>query len=388
MNITCLIDSLGSGGAQRQLTTLAVGLKARGHDVRFLVYHDESHFLPVLQEAGIACDYIPPCSYVRRAWAVRKILRRGRQDVVIAFLEASSLYAELACVPKRTWGLVVGERLASPGMLRGIGALLRQGHRVADRIVCNSHANRLMLCAAMPSLKERVSTVDFSVFHPSEVTSSLCDRPIRIVVAANYHAKKNMMNVARALLSLKKRAYRCPVVIDWFGKVQPEDRPFREAEAFVRGNGLNDLLRFHPTACDISREYADADAIGLFSLYEGLPNVVCEGMACGKPILMSNVCDAGNLVRDGVNGFLCDPLSPEDISHKIELFANVAVGERTRMGQESLAIAKVLFDEEKVLQSYEEVLNAAASRRVSGEIPSWPEHVPDSARREIRLSPL
>ena len=33
MRILCVIDSLGSGGAQRQMVNLAVGFKSKGHQV-------------------------------------------------------------------------------------------------------------------------------------------------------------------------------------------------------------------------------------------------------------------------------------------------------------------------------------------------------------------
>ena len=36
--ILCFIDSLGAGGAQRQLVNLAFGLKKRDYIVSFLVY--------------------------------------------------------------------------------------------------------------------------------------------------------------------------------------------------------------------------------------------------------------------------------------------------------------------------------------------------------------
>ena len=35
MNILCVIDILGSGGAQRQLVNIAIGFKERGHTVSF-----------------------------------------------------------------------------------------------------------------------------------------------------------------------------------------------------------------------------------------------------------------------------------------------------------------------------------------------------------------
>ena len=44
MKILCVIDSLGSGGAQRQLVQLAIGLKNKGVDVSFLMYHNIHFF--------------------------------------------------------------------------------------------------------------------------------------------------------------------------------------------------------------------------------------------------------------------------------------------------------------------------------------------------------
>lgn len=39
------------------------------------------------------------------------------------------------------------------------------------------------------------------------------------------------------------------------------------------------------------------------SLYEGLPNVVCEAFIAGRPALASNLCDHPLLVEKGKRGF-------------------------------------------------------------------------------------
>ena len=387
MRILCFIDSLGSGGAQRQLVTLATGLKKRGHLIRFLVYHREDHFLPLLQAAGIPCEVIDPCSYLRRLQAVRRILRQGWQDVVLAFLEASCLYAELASIPRPKWGLVAGERLAHPAIGRGAKSWLRQFHRVADAIVCNSYTNQLALGAAFPCLRRQLcaiyNTVDLEHFRLSPESSRATRRdgeePFRIVVVANYHEKKNMLNVAKALLLLKNQQNKPSVVMDWFGTVQPDASPFERARQFVSGNGLGEWLRLHEATMDTAGEYSRADAVGLFSFYEGLPNVVCEGMACGKPILMSNVCDAGNLVRDGRNGFLCDPGSPEDIAAKIHCMAAMGVSDGRRMGLESRGLAERLFAEDTVVERYECILTRSARHEPIPADCSWPTEIPPSA---------
>lgn len=53
--------------------------------------------------------------------------------------------------------------------------------------------------------------------------------------------------------------------------------------------------------------YASADALLLPSLREGFPTVVGEALACGTPVLASDVGGISELVADGVTGWLVPP---------------------------------------------------------------------------------
>jgi glycosyltransferase involved in cell wall biosynthesis len=392
MRILCLIDSLGSGGAQRQLATLAAGLKRRGHELRFVVYRPEDHFLPLLLEAGITHELVPPGSYVRRALVIRRILRDDRQDVVLSFLEAPNLYASLAAIPSRTWGLVLGERSAHPGLARGRQKWLRQTYRLADAIVCNSHTNRLMLEAAFRFVRGKVvtiyNTVDLQRFHPrkweGKADASPRGDPFNIVVAASYRDNKNMMNVAKALLALKNDDRCPPVLVDWYGDTPSGPASRDQVSAFIAECELHDWFRLHAASRDIDEELATADAAGLFSFVEGLPNSICEAMACGKPIVLSEVCDASGLVRNAENGLLCDPDSPDDIADKLKRLATMNTADRAAMGRESRSMAESLFAEATVLDRYERLLAAAARRESPPPSCQWPPGVPDSALTTIR----
>ena len=392
MRLLCFIDSLGSGGAQRQLTALAVGLKQRGHAVRFLVYQPHDHFLPVLRSAGIPCQLIRPCSRWRRAWEVRRVLRKGWQDVVLAFLEAPCLYAELAKIPTPSWGLIAGERSADPRMLDGARWWLRRLHRFADCVVSNSHTNRLMLQRSFPELKEKVVTiynmVDFKQFCPAGPTPPGIDpaghTPFRIVVAASRAPMKNADGLARALLLLRANNWHRPVVVDWFGARHPAEMESQaRTERFVEENGLADTLRFHEPTRSIESEIHRADAVGLFSYFEGLPNVVCEAMACGKPILLSDVCDAGNLVEDGKNGFLCDPSRGESIATAIIRIATWEESRRREMGLASRRMAEQLFAASTVLERYDICLGAVARQERIPPGSTHPARIPESAARFV-----
>jgi glycosyltransferase involved in cell wall biosynthesis len=123
--------------------------------------------------------------------------------------------------------------------------------------------------------------------------------------------------------------------------------------------------------------------VGLFSFYEGLPNAVCEGMACQKPILLSDVCDAGSLVVDGENGFLCDPASPQSIAQAFQRLASASEEQLKKMGLASRRKAEALFAEEVIISFYERVLEAAAVRRPPPGNCTWPTSVPQSAFRTL-----
>ncbi len=69
---------------------------------------------------------------------------------------------------------------------------------------------------------------------------------------------------------------------------------------------------------DIPALLAAHHALILGSYHEGLPNVVCEALATGRPVLASNVCDNPFLVESSVRGFLFDPSSPELLANAIE----------------------------------------------------------------------
>jgi len=109
---------------------------------------------------------------------------------------------------------------------------------------------------------------------------------------------------------------------------------------------------------------------------------VCEAMGCGRPVLMSDVCDAGNLVRDGHNGFVFDPLSPASIAESIRKFAALSADQRRDMGRNGRALAEEMFDSERVLTKTMQVLEAA-SRHAPDAIGHWIPEVPQTAYRAL-----
>jgi glycosyltransferase involved in cell wall biosynthesis len=115
---------------------------------------------------------------------------------------------------------------------------------------------------------------------------------------------------------------------------------------FLKGNEKFSLMK-------------SANILVLPSLWESLPIVVLEGMACGKPIIASDVGGIPYLVHDGVNGFLIQPGEIKELSNKIiTLLEDKKLQEK--MGKESLKRSEE-FDWNKIaLKTYEvyvEIIN-------------------------------
>lgn len=119
---------------------------------------------------------------------------------------------------------------------------------------------------------------------------------------------------------------------------------------------LDDVFILNPATQDILDKYQRSSAFILPSLYEGFPNVVCEAIACGLPVLVSDVCD-NNIFVDQSNGYLFDPNDPLDIANKIISFYQLENKKKILMSINSRKKAELIFSKEKYINSHLKIIN-------------------------------
>jgi starch synthase len=79
---------------------------------------------------------------------------------------------------------------------------------------------------------------------------------------------------------------------------------------------------------------AFADVFVLSSVEEGLPTVVIEAMALGKPVISTSVGGIPEIISNGVNGLLVPPRAPKILARAIEkVLENPALG--NKLGEEA-----------------------------------------------------
>jgi glycosyltransferase involved in cell wall biosynthesis len=89
-------------------------------------------------------------------------------------------------------------------------------------------------------------------------------------------------------------------------------------EREIRKRKLQDNFLLLGWREDIGALLAATDVLLLASLYEGLPRVVLQAMAAGKPVVATAVSGTPEAVKEGVTGFLHPPHDAAGMARSLE----------------------------------------------------------------------
>ena len=356
MRILCFTDSLVSGGAQRQLVNLAMIFKDLGHEVVFLVYRNIPFYKHYLDEKKIPVILIDARNSINRIKKVYEAICDNSPDIVISFLETPNFISCVSSIKKHKWKLITNELSAKESSFVGIrNKVFKWFERYADWTVCNSQNAREMWIKYWPQYKERLSTIYNPILIPEEFMNHKVESLefMSLVVPASYQYLKNPIRVIEAY-NMLSREEKNRLHVHWYGRKEPskgETQAYKEAQSLVERYKIEEGFVLHDETNRIYEIMSEANAVGLFSTVEGLPNAICEGMMMGKPVIMSKVSDYDTIVTPQ-NGLLCDPYSVESIATAFRELLTLSQDERERMGKESKELALKLFSKETVIEQW------------------------------------
>jgi glycosyltransferase involved in cell wall biosynthesis len=358
MKILCLIDSLGSGGAQRQLCELA-SLLNNTYEVSILSYWDTHFWDEFLNKNKIGFHTIVNANHpVAKLYKVYKYIKNFSPDVVIAYLDTPGI---IACLVKivlgKRFNLIVSDRNTTQkfNYKEKIRFFL---YRRADKIVPNSYTQTRFIKQQYPKLTNKLVTItnfiDTDYFIPGYLDKRN-DEATRILIVARVAPQKNVLNFIEVIRILIDNGYK--ITVNWFGGHAKSELYYQHCMRKIKENNLSDIFYFHEPMVDILHEYQKADVFCLPSCYEGYPNVICEAMSCGLPVLCSGVCDNPMIVENGINGLLFNPDSVKDMVEKMIQYLNLPEKTKYEMGKYSRTIALRKFLKDIFLEKYRSLIN-------------------------------
>lgn len=355
--ILCVISSLGSGGAERQLVGLAIMLKNKGYQVKVSWYGSDDFYEQQLIDNQVERGKFQASNVLSTIIGLRREILDYKADLVIAFLKRPSMYACVLKALGMNFKLVVSERNITVGELSFSQKIKFQLYKYSDRIVPNSYTQGNYILNKYPTYKDKICIINnfanLDFFKP--LASKKVNIPLSVLVAARVTEQKNVKSFLKAISIAKSNGAN--IRVSWFGDPFPETY-LEDCYSLLDKLQLNAIISFYPATKDILHEYQKADVFCLPSLYEGFPNVIGEAMACGLPVICSNVSDNPMLVKENVNGFLFDPTDVESMSTALMKVSKLSHDIIEQMGKKSREMAMNMLTEEAFINKYMELIEA------------------------------
>jgi glycosyltransferase involved in cell wall biosynthesis len=118
------------------------------------------------------------------------------------------------------------------------------------------------------------------------------------------------------------------------------------------------VVEYLGTASDVRPFIQAADCVVLPSYREGMPRVLLEAAAMGRPVIGSDVPGCRQIVREGETGFLAEARSGRALADKMIGMSQLDPSARASMGDRARKVVESDFSEELVDSAY---LNALST---------------------------
>lgn len=276
---------LGAGGAERVLLEVAGALDRGQYEILLIATHsDDASWMARWQErTDHIYDLAPLVSQNRLAAAVYSIATNWQVDFLLIqnTLEA---YGAIPQLKKDSPGTQVMDLIHAVDLQWDvISATAAVAGHIDLRIVISEKARCRLLQAGVEENHIQLirNGIDLEHFKPSPHR----DRPGRILFAARLDSIKRPLLVAEIALALLKRRGR-PDFQFLVAGLGPEEQPLRRR---LRLLGIEHLFVFLGQVPDLAGVLADSDVLIIPSTHEGIPMVLLEALAAGRPVVASDV---------------------------------------------------------------------------------------------------
>jgi len=307
------------------------------------------------------------------AWFISKLVKRHKIDLVHAHFAypegVAALLATKAVAKPLVLTLHGDDIVTEPSVNYGVrlqkryDVMVRKALAEAERVLASStyvYQEALNVGCCKERLVHLPNGVDLQRFNPlingSSVKARLGITDHPMIFTLRFHIAKNGIEyLIRAIPPVLREVPEAVVVIGGDGPL----RVYHEALANKLGVSQHTLFVGRIPQEELPYYYAACDVFIIPSIIEAFGLVTIEAMACGKPVIGTNVGGIPDVITNGVNGIMVRPKDPQEIAEKlITLLRSSEL--RRELGLRGRKIVERKFDIERridrILSIYSELV--------------------------------
>lgn len=282
---------------------------------------------------------------ISNIWTVYKLIRKLKPDVVhTAAAEANFhgvIAAKLAGVKT-----IIGEEIGIPNHSSIAKKIFQQVYKLADKVICVSQSVKDHLIQIGEIKSEKGIVIYNPVSVPPKFEKGKTNL-FNIVYVGRLEKVKNVKTLIDAFSQFSSPDVRLIIVGD--------GRERENLENQVKEKNVTGKVEFIGFTDMPSVYLSSADLFVLPSFSEGFGIAAVEAMFLKIPALCSHVGGIPEFIDDGKNGWLFNPLKPEELTSKLQMILALSEEQRKKIGEIGFQNVIDRFTVEKYIQNLEKL---------------------------------
>ncbi|MFC5453446.1 glycosyltransferase [Prosthecobacter fluviatilis] len=364
-----IVDSLCPGGMENIMVRVCNHLQARGASVTVCCLSASGPFASRLHpDVEVSVLQKPPGFSLNTIAKLRKLIRRGDFDVVHTHHLGGLIYSSLARLPHKHPRIVHSEHI-----LWGKEDLSQKRQRQRKLLYRACHCVFTVAGQQMDQMKRMghrhawqtvlTNGVDSGHFRPATENKAalrqklgLAPEGLWLVKVARFGDTKRHADLLQAFEQAHASAPQLRLLLVGDGGAE-KDHVLSQMEK----SRARDAIHWAGFQQDPLPYYQAADALVVASSFEGLPNAVLEGMACGLPVLANQACGAKEVAHDEEHGWIRDYSTVDRLREALLGIAGTDMQKLLSIGKAGREHVCKHYSMTSMLAKYESLYSAVAS---------------------------
>jgi len=330
VNTVYLIDSLESGGAQRQVVELIKGLNRKLINPYVVVYHNIMYFREELEQSDVKIYCLPKKDKLGISFIIQflNFIYKKKIKLIHSFLNTPNLYARLTKLFFPHIVIVTSERNVTlvHSIFRSV--LEKLTWRLSDRIIVNAEKIKDLLVNKIGVAPEVVRVVNNGIdlkrfSSPDKLLTeriraeALTGRASFLIgIIGRICVQKGQVYAVEAARLIRQSRPEIDFVMCFWGS-ETELTYAETIKRMITEYNLVENVHFCGERKEMPEVMAASDLLILPSLWEGFPNVLLEAIASRAMIISTDIVNNRQIVVNDEAGFLIEPKNPKALAEKI-----------------------------------------------------------------------